>query len=283
MARLLLGTFLLVCSTLLAASQDTPAPVEVPAESLQKLLINRVAPVYPPLARQARIQGTVFLKVIVSKAGEIRDLEVISGHPMLVPSATEAVRKWRYTPYVKDGEPIEVTTTIQVHFQIATTPPASSTDGAHPDDSGPPFDSSGSRGRVDPERLRSTAPPQRVPVSSGVSSGLIVSKVPPRYPEDTREQRVQGTVVLMVDIDKEGNVYKTELISGHPLLAPAAIEAVQQWKYKPYLLNGAPVEVETQVQVNFVLKQQQPSTQSLWPEHFITPRNGAQGPTASRY
>ena len=63
-----------------------------------------------------------------------------------------------------------------------------------------------------------------------------------------------------MNIDKEGNVYKTELISGHPLLAPAAIEAVQQWKYKPYLLNGTPVEVETQVQVNFVLKQPPPST-----------------------
>jgi TonB family protein len=122
MARLLLGTFLLVCSTLLAASQDTPAPVEVPAASLQKLLINRVAPVYPPLARQARIQGTVFLKVIVNKSGEIRDLEVISGHPLLVPSATEALRKWRYTPYEHDGEPIEVTTTIQVNFRIADKP-----------------------------------------------------------------------------------------------------------------------------------------------------------------
>lgn len=66
--------------------------------------------------------------------------------------------------------------------------------------------------------------------------------------------------MLKVNIDKEGTVYKTELISGHPLLAPAAIEAVQQWKYKPYLLNGAPVEVETQVQVNFVLKQPPPST-----------------------
>jgi TonB family protein len=260
MVRSLWGTFLLVGCALLAASQETPAPVEVPAESLQKLLINRIAPVYPPLARAARIQGTVILKVIVNKVGEIRDLEVVSGHPMLVPSATEAVRKWRYTPYVKDGEPVEVTTTIQVNFQLADKPPGSSGDGTRPDDSGTPAQPAGIVGAADAATNPLPAPPQRVRVSSGVASAFIVKKVPPHYPEDARQQKVQGTVLLKVNIDKEGNVYKTELISGHPLLAPAAIEAVQQWKYKPYLLNGAPVEVETQVQVNFVLKQQQPST-----------------------
>ena len=68
-----------------------------------------------------------------------------------------------------------------------------------------------------------------------------------------RMQHIQGVVVLSAIIDKEGNVANVQLISGHPLLAPAAIEAVKQWKYKPYLLNGTPVEVETQVQVNFTL------------------------------
>ena len=112
MARLILGTFLLVGCALLAASQETAAPVEVPAEAMQALLIRRVAPVYPPLARQARIQGTVVMKVIVNKAGEVRAAEPISGHPMLAPSAIEAVKQWRYTPYLKDGEPVEVTTAI---------------------------------------------------------------------------------------------------------------------------------------------------------------------------
>lgn len=260
MARLILGTLLLAGCALLVASQETAAPVEVPAEALQKLLINRVAPVYPPLARQARIQGTVVLKVIVNKAGEVRAAEPISGHPTLAPSAIAAVKQWRYTPYVEDGEPVEVTTTIQVHFQLAGQPPASSADAAHANNSGTPAQDGGIVGAVDSATTPLPAPPQRVRVSSGVASGLIVSKVPPRYPEDAREARVQGAVVLKVNIDKEGNVYKTELISGQPLLAPAAIEAVRQWKYKPYLLNGAPVEVETQVQVNFVLQQQQPST-----------------------
>lgn len=97
------------------------------------------------------------------------------------------------------------------------------------------------------------ATPQRVRVSSGVSTGMLVRKVPPTYPPLARQARIQGTVVLQATISKEGSIENLQLISGHPMLAPAAIEAVKQWKYKPYLLNGEPVEVETQVQVNFTL------------------------------
>ncbi len=97
------------------------------------------------------------------------------------------------------------------------------------------------------------APPQRVRVSSGVSSGLLIRKVNPTYPPLARQARIQGTVVLQAQISKDGSIENLQLISGHPMLAPAAIEAVKQWKYKPYLLNGEPVEVDTQVQVNFTL------------------------------
>jgi protein TonB len=97
------------------------------------------------------------------------------------------------------------------------------------------------------------ATPQRVRVSSGVVSGLLLRKVQPNYPPLARQARIQGVVVLQAQISKEGAIENLQLISGHPMLAPAAIEAVKQWKYKPYLLNGEPVEVETQVQVNFTL------------------------------
>jgi protein TonB len=83
--------------------------------------------------------------------------------------------------------------------------------------------------------------------------GLLVSKVQPEYPAEAKDQRVEGAVVLKVTVDKEGNVANIQLISGHPLLAPAAIEAVKQWKYKPFLLDGIPLAVETQVTVNFTL------------------------------
>jgi protein TonB len=104
-----------------------------------------------------------------------------------------------------------------------------------------------------PVAVPKIATPQRVRVSLGVSQGLLIRKVPPAYPPLARQARIQGVVVLQAQISKEGNIINLNLISGHPMLAPAAIEAVKQWKYKPYLLNGEPVEVDTQVQVNFTL------------------------------
>jgi periplasmic protein TonB len=97
------------------------------------------------------------------------------------------------------------------------------------------------------------ATPQRVRVSSGVQSGLLVRKVNPAYPPLARQARIQGTVILQALISKEGSITNLQLVSGHPMLAPAAIEAVKQWRYRPYLLNGEPVEVETTIQVNFTL------------------------------
>ena len=92
---------------------------------------------------------------------------------------------------------------------------------------------------------------QRVRVSPGVIKGLLIHRVEPVYPSLAQQARIQGVVVLTAIIDKDGNVQRLQLVSGHPLLAPAAIEAVKQWHYKPFLLNGQALEVETTVTVNF--------------------------------
>jgi len=75
-----------------------------------------VQPVYPPLARSARVQGAVVLAAVISKTGTIVNLTLIAGHPMLVPAALQAVRQWRYRPYILTGEAIEVNTQITVNF-----------------------------------------------------------------------------------------------------------------------------------------------------------------------
>ena len=97
------------------------------------------------------------------------------------------------------------------------------------------------------------ATPARIRVSSGVSTGLLIKKVTPNYPALAKQARIQGHVLLQAEISKDGTIQNLQLISGHPMLAPAAIEAVKQWRYKPYLLNGEPVAVETQVDVVFSL------------------------------
>ncbi len=82
-------------------------------------IIYRVQPSYPPIARLARVQGTVELRAIISKAGTIENLIAVSGHPMLVKSAIEAVRQWRYRPYLLNNEPLEVETEITVNFVLS--------------------------------------------------------------------------------------------------------------------------------------------------------------------
>lgn len=96
--------------------------------------------------------------------------------------------------------------------------------------------------------------PQRVRISQGVTKGLLVHRVEPAYPTLARSARVQGEVVLSAVIDTNGQITNLQLVSGHPMLVPAAITAVREWRYKPYLLNGQPVEVETTITVIFSLQ-----------------------------
>jgi protein TonB len=104
------------------AGPALPAVASKPAfrtsSMLQGSLIRRVDPVYPPLARSARVQGQVVLAAIISKEGTIQHLQVLSGHPMLVKAALEAVTQWRYRPYVLNDQVIEVETQITVNFKL---------------------------------------------------------------------------------------------------------------------------------------------------------------------
>lgn len=95
---------------------------------------------------------------------------------------------------------------------------------------------------------------QRVRVSQGVTAGLVVHKVQPVYPQMAKIARVQGNVVLAAIIGKDGTIQNLHVVStASPLLNQSAIDAVRQWRYKPYILNGEPVEVDTTITVTFTL------------------------------
>jgi len=101
--------------------------------------------------------------------------------------------------------------------------------------------------------LPTQEPPKKVRISAGVAEGLIVKKVEPVYPEMARIARIQGRVVLSVLLSTGGRIENIKAISGHPILIQAAIDAVRQWQYRPFLLNGQPVEVDTIAEVRFFL------------------------------
>jgi protein TonB len=105
-----------------------------------------------------------------------------------------------------------------------------------------------------PTAIPKVATPQRVRVSAGVTQGLKIKNVNPVYPQMAKIARVQGPVVLAAVIGKDGNIQNLHVLStASPLLNQAAIDAVREWRYRPYILNGEPVEVDTQITVNFTL------------------------------
>lgn len=94
---------------------------------------------------------------------------------------------------------------------------------------------------------------QLLKISQGVSEGLVIKRVPPRYPSQALQLHKEGSVQLQATVTKQGDISNIKVLSGDPMLARAAEDAVRQWKYKPYYLNGEPVDIQTQITVNFKL------------------------------
>ncbi len=214
--------------------QTPPAP---PADStkLEPLKIQKA--VYPLQAREKQLQGQVIVKILVSETGDVESAEVVSGDPVLAKSAVDAAKKWKFRPFIKNGKPVKVSTNLPFSFAFS--------ENIHDEQASTTEGQAASNG---------SEPPKRVRVSPGVTSGLLVYKVQPVYPPEARRARIQGTVVLHALINKDGRLADLQLMSGPKELAAAAIGAVQQWRYRPYLLKGDPVEVDTEITVNFQLR-----------------------------
>jgi periplasmic protein TonB len=118
-----------IISSVPSAAPPPPPPPKPKEKPIQRItvggnvqkarLVDQPRPAYPPLARQARIQGTVKFTAIIGRDGAIQNLQLMSGHPLLVPAATEAVKRWRYKPTLLNGEPVEVVTQIDVNFTLS--------------------------------------------------------------------------------------------------------------------------------------------------------------------
>jgi TonB family protein len=101
--------------------------------------------------------------------------------------------------------------------------------------------------------LQTAQRPKKVAISAGVAQGMLIQKVDPVYPPDAKAAKVQGRVTLRITINTEGTVEDLSVVSGPEMLRQAALDAVKQWHYKPYLLNGEPVAVDTIVNLIFTL------------------------------
>jgi TonB family protein len=194
--------------------------IKAPEAVVMSNLIYVVDPQYP---RDVKIDGKVILNIVIDTEGNVIEAHLLDGHPMLVDATLDAVKRWKFRPYLLNNQPVEVETTATVEY------------------------------RADPPSVVTPKPYMRV--SMGVMQGLLIHHVDPDYPIEARAGHIQGDVILHARISREGNVVDLKYVSGHPTLVKAAIDAAKQWQYKPYLLNGEPAEVVTTIAVQFRLSE----------------------------
>jgi len=185
--------------------------------------ITDVKPVYPDEALKNKIQAVVMGQLAIDTNGRVFQAEVISGHPLLNDAALAAVKQWVYEPYMVNGKAQAVAITFTVAFRLNDEPEAKDANNA---------------------LLRISAGPWP----------RLIKKVNPIYPAEAVKKKIEGTVIMEATIDKKGLVTTGRIIkSPDPLLADAAMAAVKQWVYKPYIKNGKAMSVIFTVSVTFSL------------------------------
>jgi TonB family protein len=232
-------------------------PVKIPGYVQQGKLVRRVNPVYPANAKADRIQGVVALEATIGKDGIPASLRVVGNSATnvdLAKAAVDAVKQWQYSPTLVNGEPVEVVTTVSINFALPQA--STSMTAPPPPPPPPPPPTPGLDAPIPPPPPPAPdGAPQRIRQGGNVQQSQLISKVAPVYPQEAREARIQGVVILETLIGKDGKVFSVRVISGHPLLQQSAVDAVSQWLYRPTFLNGQPVEVVTTVTVNFSFQQ----------------------------
>jgi len=244
------------------------------AEVKPPKLIKEVQPIYPEIARQARVEGVVIMEATTDLYGRIAAVKVLSSIPLLNQAAVDALEQWVYEPMIVDGKPRPVVFTVTMQFKLD-------------DKKGPQVSGAvgGVAGAVEGGVSGGVEGGVQGGVVGGVSGGVtggvkgggmspqelqkyegdavravgdikpprLIKQVNPVYPQVARKAHVEGTVILEAKTDKEGNVVDTRILRSIPVLDQAAIDAVKQWKYEPLLIDGKPRKVLFTVTVRFVL------------------------------
>ena len=217
-------------------SLNLASAMSQPGDSTQLQVLHMAKVHYPEQARHNGIQGQVTLRVDVSETGTVEKVQPLSGHPLLIPAAVAAVKKWRYKPFVRNGKPVKVSTLLPLDFAFNQNVEEMLLDAG----SGLPTASSMSSS-------------ESIAVPAGVMTGRLEHKVVPVYPALARANHVEGTVLFRAIISTKGRIKQLRVVSGARELLESAIGAVQQWRYRPYLVNGEPAEVSTEIAVSYDL------------------------------
>lgn len=223
-----------------ASAQQAPSqqPVALSPWVLYGEMTQGAPPEYPKEARKKHIQGDVTINVLVDPNGNVSSASWVNDgtSALLGAPCLQAIRKWKYQPTLLDGNPAPVASWVVVRFQLADRPTVQI---LTRDESSTPVR------KV--EKVHS----RKLRISSGVADSIKISGKDPIYPFEARLENIQGDVFLQASIDEKGNIATLEIISGDPILVEASLEAVRYWRYKPWVLNGEPVTMETTIFIKF--------------------------------
>jgi len=246
-----------------------PKRLHIALEDAVSMRTHSVEPEYPKSALADHVsERPVFLSIVIDQQGKVTEAAPVprdewppnwyfSEDARLRDAAIQAVKQWEYKPYLLNGQPVEVETRAVVKFK--TEPSAGGVIGVPGGVGGVPGGVRGSSGGVIGGIIGSTTPPPMVApqpklrVSSAAMEVNLLKRVEPVYPSLARQAHIQGEVRLQAVVSKTGVLQNLRAVSGHPILIQAAMDAVRQWQYKPFLLNGEPIEAEGTVIVVFRL------------------------------
>lgn len=203
----------------------TKGAVEVKGRIKPPKLIKQVPPEYPEEAKKAKVEGIIILEARTDINGRVTEVKVLEGKdPLLKEAAKEAVMQWVYEPMVVDGEPKEVVFTTTITFELD-------------------------------EEMKKAEAGGVTRLKEGDMRPKLIKRVPPLYPEELRKEGIQGTVILEARIDENGIPVDIEVLkSDSSLLNKPAIEAVKEWRYEPFVVDGKPRPVIFTVTVTFHLR-----------------------------
>jgi TonB family protein len=240
-----------------AYAQDASAPrVEItqgrPSEKAAAVrLKTKVEPIYPESAREKQIEGTVVVSIKIDRQGNVTHATAYTGPDELKAAAIAAVLQWKYEPVVMAGGVVEVATMATIEFKLHAKAPTTKPDD-HADAPAKPL-TDAQAAALGVQAADNPPAPKMLRVSPGVMQKYLKSTADVEYPEDAKRRGIDGMVSIMVVIDEAGNVTNPQIVSGKPELRQAALDAVVKWKYKPVMLNGRPVAVQTIINLSFQL------------------------------
>ncbi|MBI4850269.1 MAG: energy transducer TonB [Acidobacteria bacterium] len=208
-----------------------PSIIRKSEGAIRRTALTKAVPEYPIDAKEQKVEGDVVIEITISENGDVINAKAISGEQVFIQPTLEAVKKWTFDPQKLNDKPAKVTGTLSFRFKLDS-----------------PFTS------LKETKTDETQAPIVVRRSESVIRGIAVNKVPPVYPAEAKEQKIEGDVVIEITINEEGKVSSAKTISGHELLSKSAEEAAKNWTFNPTSINGQLTKVSGVITFRFLLK-----------------------------